>query len=56
MSRLPLNNLLDLEFDPATCYISLPKLPYPLTVSRLNQTVRLLLEQEMGQVWISGDF
>ncbi|TKV05193.1 exodeoxyribonuclease VII large subunit [Citrobacter sp. wls619] len=25
------------------------------TVSRLNQTVRLLLEQEMGHVWISGE-
>ncbi|HFU1224003.1 TPA: exodeoxyribonuclease VII large subunit [Citrobacter amalonaticus] len=25
------------------------------TVSHLNQTVRLLLEQEMGQVWISGE-
>ncbi|WP_435927404.1 exodeoxyribonuclease VII large subunit [Dryocola sp. BD613] len=25
------------------------------TVTRLNQTVRLLLEQEMGQVWISGE-
>lgn len=25
------------------------------TVSRLNQTVRLLLEQEMGQVWISSE-
>ena len=25
------------------------------TVSRLNQTVRLLLEREMGQVWISGE-
>ncbi|EPJ9670652.1 TPA: exodeoxyribonuclease VII large subunit [Citrobacter freundii] len=25
------------------------------TVSRLNQTVRLLLEQEMGQLWISGE-
>ena len=25
------------------------------TVSRLNQTVRLLLEKEMGQVWISGE-
>lgn len=25
------------------------------TVSRLNQTVRLLLEQKMGQVWISGE-
>ncbi|MTH45869.1 exodeoxyribonuclease VII large subunit [Intestinirhabdus alba] len=25
------------------------------TVSRLNQTVRLLLEREMGQVWIAGE-
>ena len=25
------------------------------TVSRLNQTVRMLLEQQMGQVWISGE-
>ncbi|WP_348256724.1 exodeoxyribonuclease VII large subunit, partial [Salmonella enterica] len=25
------------------------------TVSRLNQKVRLLLEQEMGKVWISGE-
>ncbi len=29
--------------------------PSIYTVSRLNQTVRLLLEQEMGQVWISGE-
>ncbi|MFJ5983458.1 exodeoxyribonuclease VII large subunit [Enterobacter cancerogenus] len=29
--------------------------PSIFTVSRLNQTVRLLLEQEMGQVWISGE-
>lgn len=29
--------------------------PAIFTVSRLNQTVRLLLEQEMGQVWISGE-
>ncbi|MEW5560647.1 exodeoxyribonuclease VII large subunit [Enterobacter asburiae] len=29
--------------------------PSVFTVSRLNQTVRLLLEQEMGQVWISGE-
>lgn len=29
--------------------------PSILTVSRLNQTVRLLLEQEIGQVWISGE-
>lgn len=25
------------------------------TVSRLNQTVRQLLEQEMGQIWLSGE-
>lgn len=29
--------------------------PAIFTVSRLNQTVRLLLEHEMGQVWISGE-
>lgn len=29
--------------------------PSIFTVSRLNQTVRLLLEQELGQVWISGE-
>ncbi|HBS8508860.1 TPA: exodeoxyribonuclease VII large subunit [Klebsiella pneumoniae] len=29
--------------------------PAIFTVSRLNQTVRLLLEREMGQVWISGE-
>lgn len=29
--------------------------PSIFTVSRLNQTVRLLLEQEMGQVWIIGE-
>ena len=29
--------------------------PSIFTVSRLNQSVRLLLEQEMGQVWISGE-
>ncbi|WLI75900.1 exodeoxyribonuclease VII large subunit [Kosakonia sp. H02] len=29
--------------------------PSIFTVSRLNQTVRLLLEREMGQVWISGE-
>ncbi len=29
--------------------------PSVYTVSRLNQTVRLLLEQEIGQVWISGE-
>ncbi|WP_213034856.1 exodeoxyribonuclease VII large subunit, partial [Escherichia coli] len=26
-----------------------------VTEARLNQTVRLLLEHEMGQVWISGE-
>jgi hypothetical protein len=36
---------------PLTCY----PLNLNFTVSRLNQTVRLLLEQEMGQVWISGE-
>ena len=30
-------------------------IPCNFTVSRLNQTVRLLLEHEMGQVWISGE-
>ena len=29
--------------------------PAIFTVSRLNQTVRMLLEHEMGQVWISGE-
>ena len=29
--------------------------PSIYTVSRLNQSVRLLLEREMGQVWISGE-
>ncbi|SFQ94695.1 Exodeoxyribonuclease VII large subunit [Enterobacter sp. kpr-6] len=29
--------------------------PAIFTVSRLNQTVRQLLEHEMGQVWISGE-
>lgn len=29
--------------------------PAIFTVSRLNQTVRLLLEHVMGQVWISGE-
>lgn len=29
--------------------------PSIFTVSRLNQSVRLLLEKEMGQVWISGE-
>ncbi len=32
-----------------------PQSPSIYTVSRLNQTVRLLLEQEIGQVWISGE-
>lgn len=29
--------------------------PAIYTVSRLNQTVRMLLEKELGQVWISGE-
>ncbi|KFC06620.1 exodeoxyribonuclease VII large subunit [Trabulsiella guamensis ATCC 49490] len=29
--------------------------PSIYTVSRLNQSVRMLLEKEMGQVWISGE-
>ncbi|TCC14265.1 exodeoxyribonuclease VII large subunit [Kosakonia quasisacchari] len=29
--------------------------PSIFTVSRLNQSVRLLLERELGQVWISGE-
>lgn len=33
----------------------LPQSPTVFTVSRLNQAVRLLLEQEMGQIWISGE-
>ncbi|WP_435952581.1 exodeoxyribonuclease VII large subunit [Dryocola sp. BD626] len=35
--------------------MSIANSPSIFTVSRLNQTVRLLLEQEMGQVWISGE-
>ncbi|MCC3704066.1 exodeoxyribonuclease VII large subunit [Rouxiella badensis] len=33
----------------------LPSSPPIFTVSRLNQTVRGLLENEMGQVWLSGE-
>lgn len=33
----------------------IPNSPAIFTVSRLNQTVRLLLEKEMGQVWIRGE-
>ena len=33
----------------------LPSSPPIFTVSRLNQTVRQLLENEMGQVWLSGE-
>lgn len=32
-----------------------PQSPAIFTVSRLNQTVRTLLEREMGQVWITGE-
>ncbi|WP_313668014.1 exodeoxyribonuclease VII large subunit [Atlantibacter sp.] len=35
--------------------MSLSQSPAIYTVSRLNQTVRILLEQQMGQVWISGE-
>ena len=35
--------------------MSIPNSPAIFTVSRLNQTVRLLLEKEMGQVWIRGE-
>src|SRR5471032_2468606 len=35
--------------------MSLPSSPPIFTVSRLNQTVRQLLENEMGQVWLSGE-
>lgn len=35
--------------------MSIPNSSAIFTVSRLNQTVRLLLEQEMGQVWIRGE-
>lgn len=33
----------------------LPNAPTIFTVSRLNQTVRQLLEMEMGQIWLSGE-
>ena len=35
--------------------MSIPNNSAIFTVSRLNQTVRLLLEKEMGQVWIRGE-
>lgn len=35
--------------------MSIPNSSAIFTVSRLNQTVRLLLEKEMGQVWICGE-
>lgn len=35
--------------------MSIANSPAIFTVSRLNQTVRLLLEKEMGQVWIRGE-
>lgn len=35
--------------------ICCPHLPPVLSVSRLNQTVRQLLEQEIGLLWISGE-
>ncbi|MDR0805668.1 MAG: exodeoxyribonuclease VII large subunit [Enterobacteriaceae bacterium] len=35
--------------------MSLPSSPPVFTVSRLNQTVRQLLEMEMGQIWLSAE-
>lgn len=35
--------------------MSIPSSPPIFTVSRLNQTVRQLLEMEMGQIWLSGE-
>ncbi|WP_140920025.1 exodeoxyribonuclease VII large subunit [Limnobaculum xujianqingii] len=35
--------------------MSLPSSPPIFTVSRLNQTVRQLLEMEMGQIWLSAE-
>jgi exodeoxyribonuclease VII large subunit len=35
--------------------MSLPSSPPIFTVSRLNETVRQLLENEMGQVWLTGE-
>ncbi|ATA21032.1 exodeoxyribonuclease VII large subunit [Gibbsiella quercinecans] len=35
--------------------MSLPTSPPIFTVSRLNQTVRQLLEMEMGQIWLSAE-
>ncbi|WON75862.1 exodeoxyribonuclease VII large subunit [Serratia sp. UGAL515B_01] len=35
--------------------MSLPTSPSIFTVSRLNQTVRQLLEMEMGQIWLSAE-
>lgn len=41
------------EFDLG--HMSLATSPPVFTVSRLNQTVRQLLEMEMGQIWLSGE-
>lgn len=35
--------------------MSLPTAPSIFTVSRLNQTVKQLLEMEMGQIWLSAE-
>ncbi len=42
-----------LKFDLG--HMSLPVSPSIFTVSRLNQTVRQLLEREMGQIWLSAE-
>lgn len=35
--------------------MSMPVASTIFTISRLNQTVRLLLEKEMGQIWLTGE-
>lgn len=42
-----------LKFDLG--HMTLPVSPSIFTVSRLNQTVRQLLEMEMGQIWLSAE-
>lgn len=42
-----------MEFDPA--HMSTPPSSLIFTVSRLNKTVRELLEGEMGQIWLTGE-
>lgn len=44
-----------LDYLPVLTYRMLPQSPALFTVSRLNQTVRQLLEMEMGQIWLSAE-